>query len=480
MTTLTTPPETTAPDTAAAPKTVDKTIAGQLGSWAADLDHHDIPAAVRERATHLILDAVGVALASGTFDFAKRSLAAVAEVGGGSGDATVLGMPLRLPARDAAHLNGILIHGLDYDDTHPGGIIHATASAFPTALAAGETVGASGRDILTAYVVGLEVAARLGAAAHGGFHQVGFHPTGLVGAFSSAVVASRLRGLPASAIAQAQGFVGSLAAGSLEFLANGAWTKRSHPGWAAACGITAAAFARHGYESPPAIYEGRFGLYASHLVGRPVDLDACTHGLGERWETVQVAVKPFPACHFTHAFADAALALRAEHELRPEDIEQVTCRIADGVVSTVCEPLAAKHHPQSAYDAAFSLPYIVAAALVRGRFGLAELEGEALRDGEILAVAGRTGYESDPDSAFPEAYSGEVVIRTTDGRVLRHREQINRGAAERALTGDEILDKFRQNAALACSRDRAERIAETILKLDDFGDVRGLAGVLGG
>lgn len=476
MTTLTIPALATA-----APEVIDTTIAGQLGTWAADLDHHDVPAAVRERATHLILDGVGVALASGTFDFAKRSMAAAAELGGGSnGAATVLGMPLRLPARDAAHLNGILIHGLDYDDTHPGGIVHATASSFAAALAAGETVGASGREVLTAYVIGMEVAARLGAAAHGGFHQVGFHPTGLVGAFSAAIVASRLRGLPAHAIGAAQGFVGSLAAGSLEFLATGAWTKRSHPGWAAACGITAAAFARHGFESPPAIYEGRFGLYASHLVGRTVDLDACTRALGERWETVQVAVKPFPACHFTHAFADAALALRAEHGLRPQDIEQVTCLIADGVVSTVCEPLAAKHRPQSAYDAAFSLPYIVAAALVRGRFGLTELEDEALGDGEILELARRTGYECDPDSAFPEAYSGEVVIRTTDGRELRHREQVNRGAAERALSGEEVLEKFRQNAALSCSRDRAERIAEAILHLDDAADVRSMSGVLGG
>lgn len=475
MTTLTRP----AP-AAAAPAAVDTTIAEQLGAWAANVDHHEIPAQVRERAAQLILDSVGVALASGTFDFAKRALAAVSDLAGGSRqDATVLGVPLRLPARDAAHLNGILIHGLDYDDTHPGGIIHATASTFPAALAAGEVAGASGRDVLTAYVVGMEVAARLGNAAHGGFHQVGFHPTGVLGAFSAAVVASRLQGLPGHAIAQAQGFVGSLAAGSLEFLATGAWTKRSHPGWAAACGITAATFARHGFESPPEIYEGRFGLYASHLVGREVDLDACTRGLGEQWETPQVAVKPYPACHFTHAFADAALALRDEHGLTPDDIARITCRIADGVVSTVCEPLASKRRPRSAYDAAFSVPYVVAAALVRGRFGLTELEPEALGDREILGLAGLTGYESDPDSAFPQAYSGEVVVQTTDGRELRHREQINRGAAERALSGEEILDKFHQNAALACSRQRAERIADAVLNLDRVDDVRSLSGVLG-
>lgn len=465
------------PELAAATATVSQRIA----RFAADLRPEDLPAEVVEAAQLLILDAVGVALASGTFDFAKRALAATIDLAGGrSGDSTVIGLPVRLPPRDAAHLNGVLIHGLDYDDTHPGGVVHATASALPTSLAASEAGGLPGRELLTGYVVGVEVATRLGIAANGAFHLVGFHPTGLLGAFGAAVAAARLRHLPASAIADAQGFVGSLAAGSMEFLATGAWTKRSHPGWAAACGLTAAAFAAQGFESPPEIYEGRFGLYDSHLgTTHHVDLAACTRGLGDRWEVLDVAVKPYPACHFVHAFVDAALTLREQHRLRVDDIAAVTTRIAPGEVATVCEPADAKRRPRSAYDAAFSLPYAVAVALVRGRFGLTELADEARVDPTVLAMVDRTRWEPDPDSGFPDVFSGEVVIETTDGQVLRHREQVNRGAGDRPLSAADIEAKYRANAHLAVDESRAQHIGEVLRSLHTLDDCRRLATVLG-
>ena len=446
------------------------TIAEAIGAFAAGVRYEAIPTEVRERAKLLILDCIGIALASGTYDFSKRATLAVRRLAGTHQEgATVIGQGGRLPPRDAIHLNGILVHGLDYDDTHPAGVIHASASAFPTALSVSEQRDLSGRDLLLGYVVGMEVSTRLGMAAKGGFHQVGFHPTGLVGAFGSAVAAARLHDLPAPAIAQAQGFVGSLAAGSLEFLETGAWTKRVHPGWAGVCGLTSAAFAAEGYESPPRVYEGRFGLYASHLgVDGDVDFSRCTAGFGERWETLAVAVKPFPACHFTHAFADAVLAIRERHGIGPSDVERIHCLIGEGAIKTVCEPAENKRHPRSAYDAQFSLPYVVAAALARGRFTLAELAGDALADPDTLALAQRVSHAVDPDSAFPQAYSGEVQVHTKDGRVLRHREQINRGADTRPLSAQDIQEKFLANAALACAPPRAERIMDATLGLQDL------------
>lgn len=450
------------------------TISGQLGAFAAGLGHDEIPPEVRRRASLLALDAVGVALASGTFDFARRAHDAIARLTGkSSGDATVIGSSERLPLRDAMHLNGILVHGLDYDDTHPGGVIHATSSVLPTALGVAEAHALPGRELLTAYIIGLEVAARLGIAARGAFHLVGFHPTGVLGAFASSVVASRLLGLDPSQIATAQGFVGSSAAGSFEFLETGAWTKRSHPGWAAVCGMTAAAFAAEGFESPPRIYEGRFGLYESHLQGDlDVDLAACTAELGERWETLQVAVKPYPACHLTHAFIDAALILRERYGIRPDDIANVTCRIAPGETGIVCEPADRKRRPASSYDAAFSLPYLVATALVRGRLTLDELDAATREDPDVQAVTDRIDDEPDPDSGYPELFSGELVIHTRDGREVRHREQVNRGAADRPLTPDEIHKKFLANAAHAVPRADADRIVDVILNLDEAEDAR--------
>jgi len=436
---------------------------------------------VLERARHLMLDATGIALASSRWDFAHQSLTAIRGLAG-AGECSVIGMPDTLPLRDAVMMNGILVHGLDFDDTHVPGVIHTTASAFPTALGVAEHAGASGKAMLAAYVVGVEASSRLGAVAKGAFHQVGFHPTGLIGAYGCALLAGRLMGANAEQLAMAQGITLSTGSGSLEFLEDGAWTKRLHPGWAGVAGITGAALARQGFQGPRLPYEGRFGLFPSHLgpLEANCDYGLATAGLGEAWEIDQIAVKPFPACHFAHGCADAAIAIAKDHDLRPEDVVKIKALVPQEVIKTICEPVERKLHPVSDYDAKFSLHFIVAAGLTRRRFGLAELDDEALHDETILGLAKKVTYEADPDSLFPRAYSGEVVVTTRDGRELRHREAVNRGAAERPLANEEIVDKFTENARIAVSAERAERIRDALLDLHNTADVRDLARVLGG
>ena len=453
------------------------TIAATLAAFAESLRPEAIPAAVLERAKYLILDAVGIAYASTRHEFAHRSLAAVTDLSGGSGDMPVIGMPARLQVRDAMLLNGILVHGLDYDDTHVQGVIHSTAACFPAALGVSAHAGLGCGDLLTAYVVGMEAGTRLGAVARGGFHQIGFHPTGLVGAFSATLIAGRLFGLNAHKLAMAQGIALSTGSGSLEFLNDGAWTKRMHPGWAAVAGLTAASLARHGFVGPKQAYEGRFGLFASHLgqYAKDIDLSLATAGLGEVWETANVAVKPIPACHFTHACADAAAILRVKHGLRAADIRSVRALVPKEVVKTVCEPVATKKRPQNSYDAQFSIPYIVATTLARGDFGLAHLESDALADAEVLALAQRVDYEVDPTSPFPKYYSGEVIVTTQDGRELRHREEINRGATDRPISNDEVEKKFMDNARLSVSASIAEEVRDLVLRMDRGLQARDLA-----
>ncbi len=452
-------------------------IAATLAAFAEGLRYEAIPADVRERAKYLILDAVGIALASTTYDFAHRSLSAVADLSEGLGDMPVIGMPARLQLRDAMLMNGILVHGLDFDDTHPAGVLHSTAACFPAALGVAAKAGLAGTDLVAAYVVGMEVGTRLGAVAKGGFHQVGFHPTGLVGAFSATLVVGRLFGMTAPQLAMAQGIALSTASGSLEFLNDGAWTKRMHPGWAGVAGLTAATLARHGFVGPRAPYEGRFGLYPSHLgaYAKDMDLALATAALGERWELSNVAVKPLPACHFTHASADAAAILRDRHGLKSADIRSVRALVPKEVVKTVCEPVANKKRPQNSYDAQFSIPYIVATALLRGGFGLDHLRDEALADPEVLALAQRVEYEVDPASPFPKYYSGEVVVTTNDGRELRQREEMNRGCAECPITNADIERKFLGNARLAVSSQRAERVRDLVLGMEALDDARDLA-----
>ncbi|MFV0492695.1 MAG: MmgE/PrpD family protein [Pseudorhodobacter sp.] len=442
-------------------------IAQELAAFAVNLEPKAIPDGVKTRARLLMLDAFGIALASTQYDFAHRAHAALTELGAG-GSRNVIGFGTRLQARDAAMLNGLLIHGLDYDDTHTPGVIHATASVLPAAFTMALETGVSGEDMQTAYIAGMEVATRLGTVACGGFHQVGFHPTGVIGIFGAVIAAGRLRGLTGAQLATAQGIALSMASGSLEFLQDGAWTKRMHPGWAAASALTAVAMARHGFVAPKAVYEGRFGFFNAYLGERAssVDLGIATAGLGTDWEIMNVAIKPMPACHFTHACADAAVALHAANGLKPGDIEEVVALVPEEVIKTVCEPRETKIRPQNSYDAQFSIPYAVACGLLRGRFGLPDLEQDAFTAPEILDFMPKVRHEIDPNSRFPKYYSGEVIIRTRDGRKIRHREDVNRGASDRPLSAEDITRKFTENASMSCAPANITRLRDAILTLD--------------
>lgn len=459
------------------PVAIPLTVSEQLAAFAYGLNIDDLPQQVIDKAKLYILDAIGIAFASSRYDFAKQSVAAALEMD--RGDYRVIAHSLTLSMRDSAFLNGLLIHGLDYDDTHLPGVVHATASIFPTALACSQYTKSSGADLLVSYVAGMEITARLGMVAKGGFHQVGFHPTGLMGAFGSAVTAGKLIGLSKQGLAAAQGIAGSMASGSLEFLETGAWTKRIHPGWAAVSGITAATLAKQDFVAPSSIYEGRFGLYASHLhpsIDR--DISLATSGLGLDWEILRVAVKPFPACHFTHSFADAAIFLANNENFGVEDIEEVVCLVPEGIVKTVCEPSERKRNPGSDYDAKFSLPYVVATSLLRKKFTLAELEDEALQDPLVVKLASKVSYQIETKSEFPRVYPGEVAVRLRDGRILSKREAVNRGADERPLSKADIIAKFIDNVKLVASDEVAESVVAEVLGLDSSNSVKGLADVI--
>ena len=459
------PDTTTSPDQTTASE--QPTLSAQLSKFAHRLTYDSIPADVRERAKYLILDAVGVALASTTYDFTHRVLDGIqgmAEDGG----CYVIGMPDKLPLRDAVLMNGVLIHGLDYDDSHLRAVLHPTVTAFITSLGIAEKLNLSGRDLLTAYVLGVETVTRIGMTAKGGFHHFGFHPTGLVGHFSCALTAGKLYGLTEQQLTMAQGLAGSTAAATQEFLEEGAWNKRLHPGWASVAGITAANLARGGAIGPTKPYEGRLGLFNTHLkdLAKAVDYAAITRELGATWEVMNVAVKPFPVCHFIHACGDAALILRDKHAIQPDQIEKITALIAEETLHIVAEPAALKKKPANDYDAKFSVHYFVAACLVRGKFGLAELEADVRSDAAILALAQKVEAVADPDSLYPGILSGGVIIKMKDGKAYRHHERVNRGAGDRALTGAEIEAKYFDNARLALPEKRAREIRDAVLNLD--------------
>src|SRR5688500_3719927 len=298
-----------APVTPPAPSS-DTSISQRLADFAIDTTYERIPERIRSRAKLHILDVIGTALAATRHEFSHRALAglnALAE----PGKHTVIGMPVKLPLRDAVLLNGILAHGLDYDDTHPGAIVHPSGSVFPCALGVAEKVGASGAELLAAYTLGVDIATRVGVAAAGAMHTSGFHTTGIAGHFGCVVAAGKLLGLTEQQLVMAQGLAGSTSSAVSEHRADGAWNKRMHPGWAGVGGITTALLARGGFVGTRKIYEGEDGLFRSHTGARfsEVDFEALTRDLGVRWLIEDVAIKPFPICHLLHACADSALAL---------------------------------------------------------------------------------------------------------------------------------------------------------------------------
>jgi len=430
-----------------------------------------IPDAVLHAARRQVLDTLGVASVATTQPFAHRLRQVVTPTH--ASRAVALGVSQRCTAPDAAFVNGVLAHGLDFDDTFQPGIVHVGAIVIPTALAVSAVEGSSNDDTLTSIVLGYELATRLAIASPAAFHLRGFHPTPICGAFAAALTAALLMRLDQDQMVNALGLAGSLASGVQQFLEDGTEAKQIHAGWAALAGIRAATLAKAGFSGPAAIWEGRYGLYATHVGLEHFDRAALVDGLGTRWNVLRMSVKPYPCCHFLHAHIDAVRSLRRLHGLTADQVRRVRCLIHPAGLTLVAEPIAEKKRPSTPYGAKFSLPYTVAVALVHGNVDTLSFAEERLREEEVLAVAERTECRVDLQSHFPEYFDGGVELELFDGSVLTHREAVNRGSAERPLSDAELVQKFGGNLeAAGIRRERAKELAHGILA---GGDVRGVA-----
>ena len=422
-----------------------RTATQRLAEFAVGLRFAEIANEVVEASRLHLLDTLGCGLAAHALNEVPFVAAAVAEEASG-GPATVIGMPTGLPAADAALVNGTLCHALDFDDTHPDSVVHVGAAIVPAGLAAGELARAPGEDLVCALIAGNETSIRLGMAAGGRFHARGLHPTGVCGVFGATVTAARLRRLDAERMTNALGIAGSMAGGLLEFLADGAKTKPLHPGWAAHAALIAVRLAAHGATGPATVLEGRRGFFATYLHGETLDLDGQLSDLGVRYETPQIAYKPYPACHYAHAPIDALAHLVDTEALRAQDVDSITALSDETGVGLVLHPLEDKLHPRTAYDAKFSLPYCLGALLVHGRVDVASFTRDAIDDPAVLEIASRVGYELKAYAPSPDAFPGGVRVHTRDGRVLEAELRHQRGGAENPMSAEDVIEKYRANA----------------------------------
>ncbi|MFT8244899.1 MmgE/PrpD family protein [Roseomonas sp. BN140053] len=448
----------------------DMSISEQIATWAAELSLDRVPAAVVESTKLRILDLVGVMLAAQPLELVAAAKRASRATDGGTGSA-ILGDPEEVSPLTAAFVNGVLTATLEFDDTHIESFVHPTAPAVAVAFPECTREHRSGRSLIEAVLVGIELTCRLGLVTPVRLHTLGFHPTAVFGVFGAAAALAKLRGLSAPVIADALGAAGSLSAGLNASFEDGTSTKMLHVGMAATGGMRAVDLATAGISGPRPVFEGRFGWFRSHVQGRDgLRLSRLTDGLGESWEALKVASKVYPCAFTMMPHIEAALTLRATHGIRPEEVEEVICHIGQRSFATMCEPVADKRRPATTWHGRISLQHTVAEALVRGRMDKDAYATESLRDPVINALADRVTYLDDPDTE-PTRSGGTVRVRLRDGRELSHRIDDMRGTPRNPMSADDIVAKFRANTRDALSPAAAEATAEALLRLDQLDDV---------
>jgi 2-methylcitrate dehydratase PrpD len=412
-----------------------------------------IPAEMRETATRLLIDVAGLCVAARNSDYVRATLASCES----AGRCTALGHARALDAAGAALVNGTAAHGEDFDDTFEGGPVHAGAVVVPAVLAVAERDAIPGDSILKAIAIGVELMCRASLVAPQRIHKAGFHPTAVLGALGAAAGVGAALRLEKNSLVNALGIAGSMASGIIEYLAEGAWTKRMHPGWAAQAGIRAVDLARHGFVGPRTVLEGTHGFYYAFAHGAEGDWSKLTDGFGEEWLANGIAFKPYACGTMTQPYVDCARRLAKKVDV--EDIVEVVCEAAEGTVHRLWEPLAGKQAPPNAYAGKFSTPYCIAAGLILGHAGLEAFTEERVRDPRLRALAAKVRYEVDPDNPYPDRFTGHVRVRLRDGRELEERQGHMRGGVEEPLTRADIEEKFRLNCAYGrWPAERAEKL----------------------
>ncbi len=444
-------------------------LARTLGDWVSRLTFADLPADVVTATKQRLLDVIGLALAGSETPYG-RSVRAAALAMSSSGPARLLGSGDTAAVGTAAFANAAWAQALEFDDTHNESIVHMSSPSVASVLALADAQRIGGREAILAIAVGNEISCRIGIVSPGQFHRRGFHPTGLFAPFGVTYAAGRLLGLDGGTLARAAGIAGSCAAGLLECWVDGTQSKFLHSGWAAQNGIGGALLAKAGVTGPPTILEGRFGLFASHLPAEaPKRFERVTEALGERWESRNASLKPYPAAHVLHPYVDALLRVRDRERLSSSDVMRIDCPVAEFNVSIVCEPLSEKLAPSSDSHARISLQYTLAEALHRGSLGRHAYR--TLDDAAILGLARRVHYSVDPAFPPPGRFKGEVTMTLRDGRVITETQEYNRGSAENPMTPGELQAKFDENAAGILSRDARARVVDTIDRLEQVEDV---------
>ena len=416
------------------------TIAEEFSSWSKTLSVKDIPEKTQSTLKFLLKDICGIILSARNENYVKS----LVETYKGSGNLVSLGHSERFDLFSSAIIAGTAAHGEDFDDTFEGNPMHVGATMIPAMLSAAQKFNLNGDQILKGLTIGSELICRLALVAPTAMHKQSFHPTAVCGTFGVAAGLSSVLDLTEKQMVSALGIAGSFTSGIIEYLAEGSWTKRVHPGWSANSGMNAALIAKSGFYGPRTVFEGEHGFFEAFALKEiERDYSHLTDGLGNRWENQNLAFKPFACGTMAQPFVDCAIKIRKKIK-DLNNISSITAKVGEGTVHRLWEPLKEKKNPSTPYSAKFSVPYCVAVGFIRGDAGLNEFNEKSINDKEILNLASKVNYEIDPNNEYPKNYTGTLICKTSENEFTEH-QPCFRGGIKEPLTKDDIDKKYNAN-----------------------------------
>jgi 2-methylcitrate dehydratase PrpD len=448
-------------------------ITQELAKYCSGLKFNELPDEVIDRVKYFFLDFIGVACWGSQEDSSRTMYDFVREVDHARQGGVIIGTKERAPFVYAALANGTSSHAIEMDDVNNEASLHPGVVVFPSALATGEMTHARGRRFIEGVVAGYEVMIRLGKAlGPENSYQQGFHPTGTCGTFGSCIASAKLTGLNEEKIVNAMGISGSQAAGSMEYLAQGAWTKRFHAGWAAHNGMIAAQLAKKGFKGPTSIIEGRDGFL--HAYSKGADPSKVLEGMGTGFQILQTSVKPHACCRYMQPPIDGVLEIVKENDLQPDQVEKVRLGLLRAGVPLIADPIEKKYRPESIVDAQFSMPFGAAVAVLYRKAGLGEFHLSKIRSEDVRRMMRRVECFVDPelDKTFPKQWCATAEIFTKNGKRYFTKVEYCKGDPENPLSWEEMIEKFSDLSRRFWTRDRLTKIVEQVRSLEEIRDFR--------
>jgi 2-methylcitrate dehydratase PrpD len=452
-------------------------ITQELAGYCSRMTFNDLSDEVIDCAKYRFLDFISVACRGSQEDPSQTIFRFVKETDKGKG--VIIGTGETAPYLYSALANGTSSHAIEMDDVDNEASLHPGVVVFPSALATGEMVGASGKGFILAVVLGYEVMVRLGSAlGPENCYKRGFHPTGTCGTFGSSIAASKILGLQEEKILNAFGISGSQAAGSMEYLAQGAWTKPFHAGWAAHSGMVAALLSGKGFKGPSSIIEGRDGFL--HAYSNGAVPSKVLEGLGSGFQILRTSVKIHACCRYMHPPIDAVLKIVNENNLRPGQIKKITVGVLRAGAPLIAEPIESKYQPQSIVDAQFSMPFGAAAALLYGKAGLKEFQLSTIRSKPVREMMRKVACIADPEleRTFPKQWRASAEILTEDEKRYSATVEYPKGDPENPLSWEEMKERFHDLTGQIMKKEQRLKIIAGVEKLDGIEDIRKWASLL--